>query len=487
MNAALRRLSAAVMLLFGLLLLNANYLQVVEANDLHNNSRNPRLIAEEYSRERGQIIVGDQPVAKSVTTNDRLKYRREYAQGPLYAPATGFYSLVYGSSGIEQAANPILSGTDASLFVRRVIDTLTGEPPKGGSVILTLNPAAQKAAYDGLRKLRARGSVVAIDPTTGAILALVSTPSYDPNLLASHDPAEIRRNYDRLDGLKTRPMLNRALRQTYPPGSTFKIVTAAAALESGRFRPDSPVDNAAVLKLPQSTATLPNFDGQPCNASGKATLTDALMRSCNVAFGKVGMEVGGDALRGQAEKFGFNQAFEVPMRSVPSNFPAQLDAAQTAQSAIGQYDVRATPLQMAMVAGAVANGGVVMKPYLVQEVRAPDLSVLDSTRPDALGRAISPQTAASLAQMMTQVVDAGTGVNAQIPGIRVAGKTGTAQQGAGRRPHAWFVSFAPADANPRVAVAVIVEEGGTAAEVSGNALAAPIAKAVMQAVLGGGQ
>ena len=483
MNAPLRRLSVAVLLLFGALLVNANYLQVVRADDLHNDSNNPRLIAEEYSRERGPIIVGEEPVARSVETDDRLKYLRQYAQGPLYAPATGFYSLVYGATGIEKESNSILAGTDDSLFVRRVIDTLTGEPPRGGSVLLTLNPAAQKAAYDGLRRQNARGAVVALDPATGAILAMVSTPSYDPNLLSSHQPAEIRKAYRRLERRGNEPLLNRALRQTYPPGSTFKIVTAAAALESGRFTPDSEVDNSAALDLPLTDADLPNYNGQPCSPGG-ANLTVALENSCNVAFGRVGLELGPDALRAQAEKFGFNDAVEVPMRSVASRFPEELDEPATAQSAIGQRDVRATPLQMAMVAAAVANRGVLMKPYLVREVRAPDLSVLDTTNPQELGTAVSPQTAAALSQMMTSVVDNGTGTNAQIPGVKVAGKTGTAQQGNNRRPHAWFVSFAPSDTEPRVAVAVVLEEGGTAPEVSGNALAAPIANAVMQAVLG---
>ncbi len=481
MNAPLRKLSVAVMLLFGLLLINVNYLQVVRADALHHDSNNPRLIAEEYSRERGPILVAGKPVASSRETDDRLKYLREYSDGRLYAPATGFYSLVYGASGIEQEENSVLAGTDDSLFVRRVIDLLTGTAPKGGSVALTLDPKAQKAAYDGLAGRR--GAVVAIDPGTGAILALVSSPSYDPNRLASHSPAEVRRNYKRLDSARSRPMLNRALRQTYPPGSTFKIVTSAAALESGEYTPDTVVDNNAQLDLPQTEVSLPNFDVLPCNASGTATLTDALKRSCNVAFGKIGLDLGDDALRAQAEKFGFNEAFEVPMRSVASRFPEDPNAPQTALSAIGQFDVRATPLQMAMVAAAVANRGVLMAPYLVQEVQAPDLSVIDSARPRELGTAVSPQTAASLAQMMTAVVDDGTGTNAQIPGVKVAGKTGTAQQGAGRKPHAWFVSFAPSDTESKVAVAVVLEDGGGAAEVSGNQLAAPIAQAVMRAVL----
>jgi penicillin-binding protein A len=484
MNAPLRRLSVAVLLLFGLLMLNANYLQVVRADALHHDSHNPRLIAEEYSRERGPILVGGKPIARSVATKDRLKYLRTYEQGgKLYAPATGFYSVVYGASGIEQAENSVLAGTDNSLFVRRVIDLLTGEQPKGASVALTLNPAAQKAAYDGLRKLNAKGAVVAIDPSTGAILALVSTPSYDPNDVSGHDSATARKNYERLGSLKSRPMLDRALRQTYPPGSTFKLVTAAAALESGKYSPDSKVDNASGLHLPQSTAVLPNENGGPCT-SGTATLTIALENSCNVSFGKLGLDIGSDALRSQAEKFGFDDSFEVPMRSVASRFPEDPNAPQTALSAIGQFDVRATPLQMALVAAAIANRGVLMAPYLVQEVRAPDLSVVKRTKPESVRTAVSPQTAAELTAMMVKVVEQGTGTNGQIPGVKVAGKTGTAQQGGGRTPHAWFVSFAPADADPKVAVAVIVEDGAKQAEISGNGLAAPIAQAVMKAVLG---
>ena len=481
MNAPLRRVAVAVMLMFGLLLLNTNYLQVVRAEDLHNDSSNPRLILEEYSRERGPILVGDKAIASSIETDDRLKYKREYAEGPLYAPATGFYSIVYGASAVEAESNSILAGTDDSLFVRRVIDQLTGEQVKGGSVQLTLNAKAQKAAFDGLDGRK--GAVVAIDPSTGAILAAVTSPSYDPNVLSSHDTAEVRAAREKLTADRDKPMLDRALRETYPPGSTFKLVTAAAALESGNFRRDSEVNNAAQLDLPQTTANLPNFDGQRCNAGGRATLEDALKRSCNAAFGQVGLDLGGDALRDQAEKFGFNRAFEVPMTTARSRFPVELDAPQTAQSAIGQFDVRATPLQMAMVAATIGNRGVLMQPFMVREVRAPDLSVLDRTSPDEIGEVMSPQTADTLAQMMVTVVEEGTGSNARINGVRVGGKTGTAQQGANRKPHAWFVSLAPIN-DPKVAVAVVLEDGGGAAEVSGNQLAAPIARDVMLAVLG---
>ncbi|MDQ1665089.1 MAG: penicillin-binding protein [Actinomycetota bacterium] len=480
MNKPLRRLSIAVLVMFGLLLLNANYLQVVRAESLHNNSNNPRLILEEYSRQRGPIVVGGKQIARSVETNNRLKYKRTYAQGKLYAPATGFYSLVYGASGIEAAENSILSGTDDSLFVRRVIDLLTREPPQGGSVSLTLNARAQKAAYDGLNGRK--GAVAAIDPSTGAILALVSSPSYDPNLLASHDAAAVRRSYKRLSENPNKPMLNRALRETYTPGSTFKVVTAAAALENGMTK-DTKVFNGPQLDLPQTTSNLPNENGRPCNPGGEATLQDALAFSCNASFGKVGLDLGAAALAAQARKFGFGEAFTIPMRSAVSRFPQNLNPPQTAQSAIGQFSVQATPLQMAMVAAATANTGRVMSPYLVQELRAPDLSPLDITKPKELGQAMSPQSAQQLTDMMVNVVENGTGTNGQIPGIRVAGKTGTAQQGGGRRPHAWFISFAPAE-NPKVAVAVVIENGGEAAEISGNQLAAPIARDVMRAVLG---
>ena len=482
MNAPLRRVALAVMLMFGLLLLNTNYLQVVRAEDLHNDSSNPRLILEEYSRERGPILVGDKAIASSIETDDRLKYQRQYAEGPLYAPATGFYSIVFGASGIEAAANSILAGTDDSLFVRRVIDQLTGEQVKGGSVALTLNPRAQKAAFDGLAGRK--GAVVALDPSTGAILAMVTSPSYDPSVLSSHDTGAVRAAYEKLNGSAAKPMLDRALRQTYPPGSTFKLVTAAAALESGKFQRDSQVFNGAQLDLPLTSTDLPNYDGQRCNPAGsRATLEDALKRSCNAAFGKVGLDIGADALREQAERFGFNRAFEVPMTTARSRFPDDPDTPQTAQSAIGQFDVRTTPLQMAMVAAAIGNRGVLMNPYLVQEVRAPDLSVLDSTKPDEVGEAVSPRTASTLAEMMVTVVEQGTGSNARIAGVRVGGKTGTAQQGGDRKPHAWFVSLAPVD-DPKIAVAVVLEDGGGAAEVSGNQLAAPIARAVMRAVLG---
>jgi len=325
--------------------------------------------------------------------------------------------------------------------------------------------------------------VAAVDPATGAILALVQSPSFDPAKLSSHDPAAIRAYYDALLKDPRQPLLNRPLVSVDPPGSSFKLVTLAAALESGRFTKDSVIPGPAELTLPQTTHKLHNWSGAPCGPADKTTLANALNISCNTAFAWLGMTVGGDALRAQAEKFGFNSSFAVPLRSAISRFPLVLDPPTTAMSAIGQYDVRATALQMALVGAGIANGGVVMSPYLVQEIRSPDLSILQSAAPSAYSRAMTPSNAREELQMMQGVVDIGTGSNAQINGVAVAGKTGTAQTGNSAPNVAWFVGVASVD-NPRVAVAVVVENAGGQAEISGNQLAAPIARDVMKAILG---
>ena len=481
MNRQLRRVAVVVGVMFLALLVNVNYLQVVEASDLRTRPDNVRVLLDEYSHQRGPILVDARQVALSRPTTDQLRYLRRYPQGPLYAHLTGFYSLVYGASGMERAADGVLSGSDDRLFTRRIVDALTGRQQRGGSVELTIDSRAQQAAAKALGNRR--GAVVALDPSTGAVLAMVSRPSYDPNLLASHDPKAIRAAYRRLSAAPGQPMLNRAIAQRYPPGSTFKLVTAAAALSSGRYTPQTPVPGPARLDLPLTTAALPNYDGAQCTAgSDTTTLAEALRRSCNTTFGAVGMALGAQALADQAHAFGFGRSLELPLTAARSVFPADADAPHTAQSAIGQYDVAATPLQMAMVVAGIANRGVVMRPYLVSEVRGPDLSLLSRTRPEELSRAVSPEVAATLTQMMVDVVERGTGPNGAIPGVTVAGKTGTAEHGT-NRPHAWYVSFAPAD-HPLVAVAVIVENGGDAPEVSGNQIAAPIARAVMEAVLG---
>ncbi|MFM8895863.1 MAG: penicillin-binding transpeptidase domain-containing protein [Actinomycetales bacterium] len=324
--------------------------------------------------------------------------------------------------------------------------------------------------------------MVAIEPATGRILASVQSPSFDPNLLSSHDTAEIRATYETLKADPAKPLLNRPIVALNPPGSTFKLVTTAAALASGRFTADTVIPGPATYRLPNSTKEIRNWNRQPCGPDGEVTLAQALAVSCNTAFAWLGTQIGADALRAQAQAFGFDTAFELPLKAATSDFPADPDPAQTAMSAIGQFDVRATALQMAMVAAAVGNNGVVMRPYLVQEVRGPDLAILKTTSPDVFAEAMNSLDAAALTEMMVDAVENGTGTNARIPGVRVAGKTGTAQTGNERPSIAWFVAFAPAQ-SPQVAVAVVVEESG-AEEISGNGLAAPIARSVMRAVLG---
>ncbi|TDD72308.1 penicillin-binding protein 2 [Jiangella aurantiaca] len=488
MNSPIRRISAGCLLLCVALLINATYVQAFWADDLNARSENRRVLLDEYSRERGPILLADDtPIAQSTPVDDEYQFLRQYPEGPIYAPLTGYYSYNYGRTALERAQNDILSGDDDRLFVRRLIDLVTGEEPRGGAVRLTIDPAAQQAAWNGLTESGYKGAVVAIDVQTGAILAMVSSPSYDPNPMASHSIEEQTATRQALEADPDKPDLNRAIAQRLPPGSVFKLVTAAAALESGEFDPDTEVPGPAEYDLPLTNTNLPNQSGEAC-LDGTPSLTEALRISCNTAFAYLGNELGDDALREQAEKFGFDTQplTNDDMNAATSVFPADPDEPQTALSAIGQFDVQATPLQMAMVSAAIANDGVLMEPYLVREVSGPDLvSPIERTEPEERTRAVSPETAEQLTQMMVDVVENGTGENAQIAGIQVAGKTGTAQSSPDRPPYAWFTSFAPAD-EPSVAVAVVIEEAPDTArsDIGGGRLAAPIARDVMEAVLG---
>jgi peptidoglycan glycosyltransferase len=483
-NAPIRRLAIVVAMMFCALLVSSTYIQFVAAKELNNRPDNRRTLLSSYARERGQILVRGTPIARSVPAKDEFKWQRTYPKGDLYGHITGYYSFTYGSGGgIEGAEDSLLSGQSDKLFYRRVSDLLTGRKPTGASLELTINPKAQTAADKGLGNQR--GAVVALDPSTGAILAMVSHPQYNPSELASHDSKAVAKSWKELTTDSSQPMVNRSIAgNLYPPGSTFKVVTAAAALSSGKYTEDSELPGPAKLDLPQTSVDLHNDDNQPCGPGDKVSLTRALQISCNTAFGSLGMDLGAEELRSQAAKFGFGDQLQIPMSVTPSSVPAELNQPQLAQSAIGQYDVRVTPLQMAMVAAAVGNKGVVMRPYLVQTVRGSDLSVIDESQPQELSQAIDPAVAEQLTRMMEAVVTGGTGTAAQISGISVAGKTGTAQHAKGSAPHAWFICFAPAD-KPQVAVAVVVEDGGNAgSEAFGGRVAAPIAKAVMKAVLG---
>jgi penicillin-binding protein A len=476
MNRSLRRVALAALAMFLALLVNANVVQVGEANSLKLNPDNHRILLSNYSHRRGAIVVDGHAVALSKKVHDIYKYLRTYPGGPAYAPITGYYSFQNGAAGIESAEDDLLSGNSDKLFVRRLSDYFTGRTPQGGSVVLTINDKAQQAAYQALAGKR--GAVVALDPRTGAVLALATAPSYNPDALASHKFGAAGRAYAQLNREAGSPLLDRAIQQSYPPGSTFKVITAAAALESRRFTPSSQLQAPDQLSLPQTTHKLQNFQGEQCNGGRPISLFDALRVSCNTAFGGLGLRLGQSALRKQAAAFGFGSSLEIPMGVARSVYPDNLSPPRVAFSAIGQDSDAVTPLQMAMVAAGVANGGVVMTPYLVAKTLAPDLATLSTASPHELVRAVRPGVAAELTRMMQAVVSNGTGGAAQIPGVSVAGKTGTAENQPGQPTHAWFIGFAPA-ANPQVAVAVLVEHGGV-----GGVTAAPIARQVMQAVLG---
>jgi penicillin-binding protein A len=388
--------------------------------------------------------------------------------------------VIYSSSGIERAQDEVLNGSDDRLFVRRLSDLITGRDPSGGNVVLTLDPRVQQTAYDAMTSKKFAGAVVAIKPSTGEILAMVSTPSFDPNPLASHD-ADTQKAAWAQDNAANPPVLtNRAIAETYPPGSTFKLVDTSAALQNG-FTPDSPLTAAPEITLP-GTHT-------PCGGGPTATLADALARSCNTAFADLTRQVGEDKLRQQAQAFGIGDTdLAVPMPVSASSIGDIPDTAALMQSGIGQRDVRLTPLQNAMIVATIANGGNRMAPHLVKEIQAQDLSVVDTTDPDRLGRAIPASVAATLTQLMIGSENRTQG-GGKIAGVQIASKTGTAEHGADPKntpPHAWYVAFAPAD-NPQVAIAVLVENGGDRAlEATGGSVAAPIGRAVIAAALQAG-
>ena len=489
MNRPIRYLAVACLVMFVALLANINYVQFVQADSLNDKNGNKRVINEEFSRDRGAILVGDEPVAESVPSDDEYRFQRRYTDGRLYAPVTGYFSYVFGRGGLENSQNRVLSGSDNRLFVNRVVDLLSNKQPKGGSVETTLDPRAQKVAASGLEALGkdTKGAVVALDPTTGAILAMVTQPSYSPNVLASHDFSAVEDDWRRLTSDDDQPMLNRGTQQILPPGSTFKLVTAAAALENLGINPDDDVKAGSSLSFPGGiTYKLRNLDNGNCGGN-RITFERALNVSCNVTFGWLAGRVGQDDLAAQARKFGFGSDALSGLASNPSRFTVEgtdLEAPQLAQSGIGQFEVATTPLQMAMVAGGIANGGDVMRPYIVKTLRAPNLRVLEETEPERLSQAMSSANAAQLSSMMVSTVERGTATSARIPGVDVGGKTGTAQSTADRPPYAWFVSMAPAD-DPEVAVAVVVESSSTVrSEIAGGRLAGPIARSVMEAVLG---
>ncbi|MFE7275694.1 peptidoglycan D,D-transpeptidase FtsI family protein [Streptomyces sp. NPDC057623] len=487
MNKPLRRIAIFCGLLVLALLIRDNWVQYVQADELSTDKANRRVVIERYATPRGEIIVGGNPITgHTETTSGDFKFKRTYKDGAMWAPVTGFVSQAYGANQLESIEDGILTGTDDRLFFRNTLDMITGKEKEGGNVVTTLNAAAQKAAYEGLKNQGGKGAVAAIEPATGKILALASFPSYDPSTIAGGGASD-EKAWNKLQKKNNPddPMLNRALREVYPPGSTFKVVTAAAALENGLYKSaDEKTNSPLPWTMPGTVTPLKNEGNIPCK---NATLRVSLQWSCNSVFGKIGYDLGNDEMLEQAKKFGFTSEQFTPVRTTASVFSEDMAPSEVALSSIGQFNTATTPLQMAMVTSAIANNGKLMKPYMVDELQTHNLDPLEKTEPEELSEPMSAENAQILQSMMETVVQDGTGKKAQIEGVKVGGKTGTAQHGVdnSENPYAWFISYAKlSDDSSPVAVAVVVEdENAVRDDISGGGLAAPIAKSVMEAVI----
>jgi peptidoglycan glycosyltransferase len=494
-NAPMRRVAVACLVLFAALLANASWVQVGQAKRLDHSATNPRPLFQRFSRDRGNIVLADGAVIASSVPDgpDGKTYRRQYAASDPaeYAALTG-WAGVSSTTGLEKAEDDLLTGNDDRLAVRNFVDVFSNRPQQGGYVTTTIDHRTQDAAWAALRAAgpNVHGAVVALDVATGAVLALVSTPSFDPTPLAARDPKVVGAAYQQLVKDGGMPLLDRATQGHYPPGSFFKVVTSAAALGAGRT-PDTPIAAPDLLSLPLTTAKLSNFGGESCGGP-QIPLRQALKISCNTAFGRLGLDLGADALRRQAAAFGVGSTVDgFPLPQEKSTFPETVNAPNLAFSAIGQYDDAFSPLQAAMIVQAVAHQGSELAPYLVAQEHAPDGSMLSQAVPRELGKPVTPQVAAQLTQMMQAVTSQPGGtafgfIQRTLGGVTSAGKTGTAQHGTGAQPpHAWFAGFAPVE-SPRIAVAVIVEDGGrSGSDATGGAVAAPIAGAVMKAYVCG--
>jgi len=484
MTRQLRAVGVIVLLMFASLFVASTTIQVFQADALAENPHNTRTRLASYNVQRGPILVAGSPIASSVPSDDQFKYLRQYANGPLYSAVTGYYTLDNGRTGVEDALNAELSGQGGSQFFQGLTRLFTGQKPEGAAVELTISPAAQQAAWDALGDYR--GAVVAIDPKTGGILAMVSKPTFDPNQLAGHDDDTIKAAYNELLADADKPLQNRATGgDMNPPGSVFKLVIAAAALEAGIAQPDSPLPNPATFTLPGTSVEVNNpSHGSPCGAGDTTTLRTAIEQSCNIPFAQLAIQLGADRVRAMAEAFGFNHEFDIPFAASPSVYPTgKLDEAQVGLTGFGQYDVRATPLQIALVSAGIANGGDVMNPTLVSQVLTPDLHELQGPSQSKYKTAVSQATAQALQSMMIGSVANGVASNARIDGVDVAGKTGTAENGPGDPYSLWFTGFA-GNQHGQVAVAVVLEDGGGQGQSgTGNGLAATIGQQVMKAVL----
>ncbi|WP_435206118.1 peptidoglycan D,D-transpeptidase FtsI family protein [Micromonospora sp. bgisy143] len=495
MNAPLRRVGVVVMVLFGLLFANLNWIQAYKADEYRTSDYNGRVQVADYKRKRGNIEAGGTALATSKETTGKLKFQRTYPGGAKYAHVLGYKPVNLADTGIEQVENDFLAGTSDQLIGDRFKDLFTGDETAGGNVLLTLSKRAQDVAYDQMRNNQVdakRGAAIAIDPRTGAVQALVSMPSFDPNPLASHDTAAAAAEINKLEQDPDGPLKNRALSETLPPGSTFKIVVAAAGLENGVTK-STPIPAGSSYTPPTSGSPIRNAAPSIC-PEAQVTLQEAVTESCNTGFAQLGVRLGADKIKEKARQFGFEQEDltvgqlgEGGLRTAASrtgdmqNPDGSTDPAALAQSSIGQNNVRMTPLQGAMIAGAVANNGSQMRPYLVRQLLAPDRTTSYYTaKARELRQPVQPQVASDLRDMMVSVVQKGTGQKAAISGYTVGGKTGTAQSAPDRPDHGWFIGFAlDKNGNPVSAVCVVLEQAGP----GGSSEAARIGGQIMRAAI----
>ena len=482
MNAQIRQLAIVLMAAYAVLFIQVNRVQLFGAEQYRDNPANTRDIVRSFTEPRGSIITADaETIAETITTDDELKRLRTYPHGELYAHVTGFLSLDFGADGLEQQYNDELSGSDKEVQVQSLSDLFV-DRDRTAQLELTLRHDLQLVARAALGDHR--GSVVALDPATGAVLAMWSQPTYDPNLLASHDLTAARAVRLQLLDDPSQPLLAGSYRERFAPGSTFKVVTATAGLESGLITQDAPTYPVSDSYLPpQTTRPITNFAGSSCGGP----LGELMRVSCNTGFAEMGIQIGATSLVRQAEKFGFNETPGLDLPNAAPSFipePAFYDDNQPllAQSAIGQFEVAASPLQMAMITAAIANEGIMMKPYVVERIIDSDGDVIDDPQPRIAGRVMSLATAQQLRTMMQRVVDEGTARSLRIDGVLVAAKTGTAEIDNTEGTHAWIIAFAPAT-NPQVAVAVLVEGDDTTGQQTGGSVSGPIARAMIEAVL----
>lgn len=486
MNNQIRRLTIVIMIMFLSLMAASTLIQFFFAPTYMADARNQRAVYAAAARDRGPILVKGEAIAKSEPSQDSFRYQRVYTNPEMYSLITGYQMVAVSapSTGLERNQNEVLTGTAPSLLTSRLKQLFTGAQVRGGALELTINPDMQREAWDKLGDRK--GAVVVLDAKTGAILALVSKPGYDPNLLASHNPQEVLEADRALQEDPSRPLDNRAFGgHLYPPGSVFKLVTTAALLENTDLNADSEVDAPREISLPQTSAKLHNYAHEACG-DGKVPLKEAIARSCNTPFALQAMEVGASALKNAAEDFGYDQELSIPLEVSPSQFPKIESKAQLAQTSIGQYSLQVSPLQVAMTTQAIANDGVQMKPYLIQEILDGELKVQDTTEPQMLRTAVPKEVAQQLQTMMREVVTApyGLGHGSALESLQAAGKTGTAELGNTGSTIAWFTGYAPYD-NPQLVIAVALEgDSSWVKDPTGGKYAIPVAADVLKVGLG---